>query len=406
MRWLVVVAAVLVGLAGTGPAVAQVCNHKDGNTIDCVNYNAVGYGEISVCNLAENIDPQAVQHAIDAWNDMIGKPLFTAGCPPYTGITIVDREDGDCAYAEDGRPNPACADVPTQEAPVLLFVKVVPSLATYTLHDQEHVAVHEVGHTLGFWHWAACTSPMSLCYDFTEPTGVDLNNYLNAYWVEAVTSLTGSSPSPATVSLSWSTVNPLGQQLCNEKEFGVWRLNPSTGSYDTHVATAGQNGTGSVFAGQPSGEESYRVWSMTDALSSPFAGYAPPVAVDVRGPRVTSLFLFGPSPSTLSDEQGRYMWAIGTVYNPETVAQEVRIRADATGHPSGCSQLEQLVLPGEEQFWLSAGEEKWVLYRFRYESHSPAPRGVYSMPVQLCVRYAGQDFDAHCRSHIRQLIVQ
>ena len=84
------------------------------------------------------------------------------------------------------------------------------------------------------------------------------------------------------------------------------------------------------------------------------------------------------------------------------------MRVSVTGHPSGCSQsgLEQPILPGSPQFWLSPGEVKWVLYRARYECHSPAPRGVYYLAVDFCVREASQSIDQHCRGYTRQLIVQ
>lgn len=94
-RFLPLVAA-LLALASAPPAAAEVCNTKDGNIWDCVNYNGVGYGEIPVCNLAENVDPDAVLYAMDAWNNMIDKPIFTTGCPTYTGIVIVDVEEGYC----------------------------------------------------------------------------------------------------------------------------------------------------------------------------------------------------------------------------------------------------------------------------------------------------------------------
>lgn len=74
--------AVVLALSGTPPAAAQPCNTQNGNIPYCVNYNGVAYGEISVCDQGDNIDHDAVLYAIDAWNNMIGKSLFTSGCPP------------------------------------------------------------------------------------------------------------------------------------------------------------------------------------------------------------------------------------------------------------------------------------------------------------------------------------
>jgi hypothetical protein len=63
---LVPLAAVVLALAGVPPAAAQPCNTEDGNIAYCVNYNGVRYGEIYVCNLAENVEPEAVLYAMDA----------------------------------------------------------------------------------------------------------------------------------------------------------------------------------------------------------------------------------------------------------------------------------------------------------------------------------------------------
>lgn len=273
---------VVVARAGTLPAGAQPCNTEDGNIAYSVNYNAVAYGEITVCNQAENIDPEAVLHAIDAWNNMIGKSLFTTGCPPYTGIVIVDVEEGGCGEGV------ACTSYPTQESPVFLQIGVTPTLKGYPLDSQKHVAVHEIGHNLGFAHWPACDAVMdgTTCgYKFLQPTSVDADNYEKAYWVEAVTNLTGSSPSPGAVSLTWSPVNSAGEELCNEKDFAVFRWNRSTGWYDIYVASGPKDSSGVGFAGQPQGGQCYAVWSMTDARAFSFAGYrVTPVSVRPGGP--------------------------------------------------------------------------------------------------------------------------
>ncbi len=274
MRRFIPLVAVLLALASVPPAAAQPCNTEDGNIEVCVNYNGVAYGEISVCNMADNVDPDAVLYAMDAWNNMIGKSLFTSGCPPYSGIVIVDREEG---YCGDGW---ACTRYPQQESPVFLPIYVTPIVSTAGPALQKSVIGHEMGHDLGFAHWPTCNSIMHPnCLAFTNPTSVDADNYEMAYSVEAVTDPSGSSPSAGAVSLDWSPVNSAGEALCNEKEFQVWRRKAG-GGWD-YAATAGQNSTGVEFGNEPSGTQIYDVFSMTLALPNSFGGYATQ-SVDVQ----------------------------------------------------------------------------------------------------------------------------
>lgn len=280
IRHLLPLAAVLLALAAASPAAGQPCNTEDGNIEVCVNYNGVAYGEISVCNQADNIESDAVLYAVNAWNNMIGKSLFTSGCPPYTGIVIVDREEGFCGYMPDGSPYWACTQYPGQESPVFLRIAVTPIVSTLGPALQRSVIGHEMGHDLGFGHWPTCNSIMHpYCLAFTDPQPVDEQNYEKAYSVEGVTGLTGHSPSPGHVSLSWSPVNSGGEELCNEKEFQVWRQKWG-GGWD-YAATAGQNSTGLEFGDQPSGTQTYAVFSMTLALPNSFGGYATQ-SVDVQ----------------------------------------------------------------------------------------------------------------------------
>jgi hypothetical protein len=304
-----------------------------------------------------------------------------------------------------------------------------------------------------------------------------------------VASLTGSSPAPGQVQLSWnpgdvhaeaffdvyrwgtdvgnvekngSGISLYGQPSGSQRYYvygytnaleDPWGDDPLPGPVDINVlppvpsppaavTLSGSNGTGTVSWNSVSGATSYRVqvgrynggdyiivrdWVVDDA--SPFSfsymisdDYHAAVKAcndsgcsDPRdcspywvalGPRTTNAFLFGPAPAIISDEQGRYLWLLGTVKNPEVAAQQVIASSSATGHPSGCGQIEQLILPGSEQFTLSAGEEKWLIYRFRYECHSPAHSGTYSMPIQLCVRRVGGGSIDHCRAYVRSLITK
>jgi hypothetical protein len=108
---------------------------------------------------------------------------------------------------------------------------------------------------------------------------------------------------------------------------------------------------------------------------------------------VKNCFKFGPAPSNLSDEQGRYMWAICQIGNNEALPMVVDITMDVTGAPAGCTQLEQLILPGLETFTMSPGEQKWILYRMRYECHTPATPGVRNLTVEFCVDPGSSDDD-------------
>jgi hypothetical protein len=274
MNRLTAVGAAIVLAVVCASSASAICNSEDGNVPSWTNVNYVGVqdGEIWVCQTADNLDPAATAYAVDAWNDAVGKELLHRGCPAWTAIYIVDRPDGDCGWTQ-GMPNPACAEMPTWEGPEVLKIKVVDALSGYSLPSQEHAIGHELGHTLGFFHWPTCDSVMTGCYDIPGPTAVDADNYEKAYWVEAVTDLSAWAPLAYAVSLAWNPVNSVGERLCNEKEFSVWRRDPSSGRYDIHVATAGQDSTGIAFVGEPNGGQCYAVWSMTDARSFSFAGY-------------------------------------------------------------------------------------------------------------------------------------
>jgi hypothetical protein len=64
-----------------------------------------------------------------------------------------------------------------------------------------------------------------------------------------------------------------------------------------------------------------------------------------------------------------------------------------TGTPNGCTQGKQLILPGQETFYLAGHEQKWVLYRMRYECHLPAATGVYNLDVKFCASSQALPFD-------------
>jgi hypothetical protein len=94
---------------------------------------------------------------------------------------------------------------------------------------------------------------------------------------------------------------------------------------------------------------------------------------------------FGPAPANLSDTQGRYMWVICEIGNSEPYPEVAQMNLTVSGVPAGCSQVQQLVLPGQERFYMTALEQKWVLYRERYECHDPAVPNVYPLDVAFCL---------------------
>ena len=94
---------------------------------------------------------------------------------------------------------------------------------------------------------------------------------------------------------------------------------------------------------------------------------------------------FGPAPANLSDNAGAYMWVICEIGNLNPWVNPATIDLSVTGVPAGCTQAQQLVLPGLETFLLQPLEQKWVLYRERYECHSPVAQNIYPLDVSFCV---------------------
>ncbi|MGQ9674590.1 MAG: thrombospondin type 3 repeat-containing protein [Chloroflexota bacterium] len=105
---------------------------------------------------------------------------------------------------------------------------------------------------------------------------------------------------------------------------------------------------------------------------------------------------FGPPPVNIGDNAGAYMWAICEIGNLEPAPVIVEISlvtgVDEDGDsvpdvdvPDGCSGLQQLILPGQEEFKLGALQQKWVLYRERFECHEPAVEDIYTLDVEFCV---------------------
>ena len=133
---------------------------------------------------------------------------------------------------------------------------------------------------------------------------------------------------------------------------------------------------------------------------------------------VKSLMLFGPAPINLSDTMGRNMWAIAEIGNlrdhVETVDLTLTIDPDSI---TGCLADPfdpELILPGHNPFTLMALEQKWVLYRTRFECHAPAVPGIYPLEITLCIDHLEHDPpegddtypDNDCQSRTKSLLVE
>jgi hypothetical protein len=95
---------------------------------------------------------------------------------------------------------------------------------------------------------------------------------------------------------------------------------------------------------------------------------------------------FGPAPVNLSDAGGAYMWVICEIGNKNGWVNPATIDLTVNGVPAGCTHGQQLVLPGQAAFSLQPLEQKWVLYRERYECHSPAvAQDIYTLNVKFCI---------------------
>jgi hypothetical protein len=94
---------------------------------------------------------------------------------------------------------------------------------------------------------------------------------------------------------------------------------------------------------------------------------------------------FGPAPANISDTGGTYMWVICEIGNLDAYVNPATISLEVGPIPTGCTTVQQLVLPGLETFALAPLEQKWILYRQRFECHQPAEEDIYTLDVAFCV---------------------
>lgn len=205
----------------------------------------------------------------------------------------------------------------------------------YTSEQQKTIAVHEMGHNLGFDHWTSpCDSIMGEppCdpYVFTSPQTRDVNNYATAYFVDPPSGLSGNSTSPGVVSLSWDP-----SQIHNEGSFAIWSAPQGTSNWSV-ASTAGQDASGKTF-GHPSGSYQFAVGGWTGAACIPSGGYCgtgPSVPITVMGPPA--------APSSISSEfewlSGYGVWANKLSWPSVSGADHYHICTDEnrTGSYSTC----------------------------------------------------------------------
>lgn len=107
---------------------------------------------------------------------------------------------------------------------------------------------------------------------------------------------------------------------------------------------------------------------------------------------VKYVILVGPAAVNLSDSNGRYMWVIAEIGNFSTHTELVHINLSISpAVPAGCTRTASLILPGQVQFTLlgspTSGEQKILVWRVRYECHSPAAIQTINQTVTVGVTH-------------------
>jgi hypothetical protein len=96
---------------------------------------------------------------------------------------------------------------------------------------------------------------------------------------------------------------------------------------------------------------------------------------------------FGPAPVNLSDDGGAYMWVLCEIGNFSGHDDSVVITSAASlltwTPPAGCTATTSLLIPGRTDFVLLEDEQKFVLYRTKFECHTPATQQV--IPISITV---------------------
>jgi hypothetical protein len=102
---------------------------------------------------------------------------------------------------------------------------------------------------------------------------------------------------------------------------------------------------------------------------------------------------FGPAPVNLSDNGGAYMWVLCEIGNLSGHDDSVTITSAANlltwTPPAGCTATTALLIPGATSFVLLAGEQKFVLYRTKFECHAPATQQVLGISITVTINHIG-----------------
>ncbi|MEX1193649.1 MAG: hypothetical protein WD904_09990 [Dehalococcoidia bacterium] len=113
--------------------------------------------------------------------------------------------------------------------------------------------------------------------------------------------------------------------------------------------------------------------------------------VDVLEKFITVL---GPAAINLSDDNGRYAWVIGEMGNISDDVQQVSISISITyspALPAGCEADVDLILPGQDTFLMLANEQKFQVFRVRFECHAPAEQQVLTLTITKCIELLPSD---------------
>lgn len=266
-----------------------------------MNHNAVLDGQVRVCDLSTHMSAGLDAHAVLQWNEAIGAAILTVDCSTtggYRGVTITDVQAGDCGYdtSNPPKPKPACASFPPDQNRVDLgqWWTPVPTTDEYTPAQKQTIAVHELGHNLGFKHYLGDSimddrgSPFGP-YRYTEPQPIDITNYHTAYIPPAPT-VSGSAGAPGQVQLSWT------DNSWNEESFAIYRDN-------VWVAVAARNTSSLLLTSQPPGSHLYKMGGFTRADCFGTGGFCAAgneVPVTVAGTVDFEAYDYSPKPSQQS----------------------------------------------------------------------------------------------------------
>jgi hypothetical protein len=66
------------------------------------------------------------------------------------------------------------------------------------------------------------------------------------------------------------------------------------------------------------------------------------------------------------------------------------LQLSIVGNPT-CAEDIQQIIPGRNPFVLMALEQKWVLFRVRYECHCPTEAGIHPLDIELCIEHIAHD---------------